>query len=71
MNSKYVIQFLIHRRDSLLSEKNAAIERFDTEINEIENALAELTGKKVWEVGSETLYDDQHPDYIKQSAEEI
>lgn len=71
MSNNLAIKLLLSKREALLSEKSGAMARFDTEIGEIETALAELTGKKVWEMTSETLYDDEHPDYIKASEEEI
>ncbi len=47
------------------------IQQFNSKIAEIEGAIEELGGGRAWEINNETLYDDQHPDYIKQSAEEI
>ncbi len=71
MAQNLAIQSLLTKRDQLLSEKAKLIERLDSEIKEIETAIEELSGKKVWEIKEMVLYDDEHPDYIKSSQEEI
>lgn len=70
-NNQVVIDTLVHKREQLVSDKAAAINRFDAEIQELETAIERLSGKKVWEMTSETRYDDTHPDYIKGSQEEL
>lgn len=70
MAQNIAIHSLVTARESLIAEKNAAIERFNQQIGEIETALAQLSGKKVWEVLSEIPYDDTNPDYIKGSIED-
>lgn len=70
-NSKVVLGTLISKREQLVIEKQAAIVRFNGEISEIESAIEQLSGKKVWEFTRETQYDDEHPDYIKASPEEM
>ena len=70
-NNQIVIDTLIKKREQLMAEKTAAISRFDLEIRELETALERLSGKKVWEVEGETVYDDLYPEYIKGSQEEL
>lgn len=70
-NNAVVIDTLVKKREQILAEKNVAVSRFDSEIQELEIAIERLSGKKVWEVSQGVLYDDEHPDYIKQSEEEI
>jgi len=70
-NNLVVIGTLVKKREQILAEKYAAISRFDSEIRELETAIERLSGKKVWEVSQGALYDDEHPDYIRQSGEEI
>lgn len=62
---------LLKALDRVKSEKDAAIARFNSAIQELETAIERLSGKKVWEMAPETRFDDEHPDYIRQSAEEI
>ena len=70
-NNTAVVNYWLSKRDTLLTERGMAIERFDAEITEVEDAIKTLTGKTISEMVTEVLYDDQHPDYIKASAEEI
>lgn len=70
-NSQIVIKTLVDKRDSLISEKTEMLYKFNSEISEIENALEELSGRKVWDLSKEELFDDNNPDYIKGSAEEM
>lgn len=70
-NNKVVINTLLSKRDTLISEKKKAIRQFNAEICEIENAIETLSGERPWQGGPAVLYDDEHPDYIKQSVEEI
>ena len=70
-NNTVVVNTLLAKRDALVSEKRKMIQQFNSEIAEIENAIETLSGEKPWQAGPAVLYDDQHPDYIKQSAEEI
>lgn len=69
--SKNAIDILLKERDRMVLDRDAAIARFNGNIQEVETAIERLSGKKVWEMPRETLYDDEHPDYIRQSAEEI
>lgn len=71
MSTNIAIETLVKERDRVILEKNAAIDRFDQQINEIEAAIKRLSGKNVDEAASETIYDDESPDYIRQSVEEI
>lgn len=64
-------QLLLKERDKLISERDAAISRLNGEIQGFETAIERLAGKKVWEISRETIYDDEHPDYIKGSQEEM
>lgn len=64
------LEILLKERDKLVFERDAALTRFNGEIQELETAIERLSGKKVWEMPRETLYDDQHPDYIKASIED-
>jgi hypothetical protein len=70
-NNTVVVNTLLAKRDTLVSEKRKMIQQFNSEIVEIENAIETLTGDRPWQAGPSVIYDDQNPDYIKASAEEI
>lgn len=70
MAAKFVIQSILDERNRLLLEKQRAIERFDSLIQECITSIEILEGKKVWEVEQAMKYDDESPDYIKSSIEE-
>jgi hypothetical protein len=69
-NNRVVIDTLVKKREQLQIEKVAAISRFDNEIQELEAAIETLSGERSWEIPLTTLYDDEHPEYIKQSIED-
>lgn len=71
MSQNIAIQSLVTEREKIVAEKNSAISRFDEQIQKLETAIEQLSGKKVWEVQAETAYNDEHPDYIRSSQEEI
>jgi hypothetical protein len=70
-NNQVVIDTLIKKRDDLMSQRDAATRKFNEQIEEIEEALDKLAGKEVWRNADQTVYDDENPDYIRQSQEEI
>lgn len=65
------VQELVKKLHLLMDEQTKLNEKFNKEISEIETAIETLSGKTVWEVNSEYHYDDENPDYIKASQEEI
>jgi len=71
MASTLVIETLTAKRQQLVTERDAAVFRYDKEISDIETALMELAGKKVWETQPSERYDDENPEYIKGSIEEL
>lgn len=68
--SNNAIETLLKERDKLVIERDAAIARFNGDIQGLESAIERLSGKKVWEMPRPALYDDEHPDYIKGSIED-
>ena len=64
------IESLLQKRQKIIAEKVAINKQWDSNINGIENAIEQLSGKKVWEVESETVFDDENPNYIKSSIED-
>jgi hypothetical protein len=61
---------LLREREKLIIVRDAAIARFNAEIQELETSIERLSGKRVWEMAGTTIYDDEHPDYIKSSSVE-
>jgi hypothetical protein len=71
MAQNIALRSLVKERDNLIAERNSTYSKLSEQISELETAIEQLSGKKVWEVKAETLYDDENPDYIKSSLEEI
>lgn len=65
------IETLIEKRANLVAERDNMLTDYNNQIAEIESCIELLSGKKVWEVISETKYDDENPNYIRSSQEEI
>jgi len=66
------IKILMAERDKLISQKEAMIQEFDYKINSLEDSIEKLSGGKIeFNNLGEVKYDDESPDYIKQSLEEI
>lgn len=68
--SNNAVETLLKERDRLVLDRDAAVVRFNTDIRELETAIERLSGKKVWEMAGTTVYDDEHPDYVRQSIED-
>lgn len=69
--SNLALGTLLKKRAELVNERDKLVSRFNGEISEVETAIEQLAGKKVWDNGTPILYDDEHPEYIRQSQEEI
>lgn len=69
--SNFAIESLLKERQKLVDAKNKAIERYDFEISEFDRAITLLEGRQVKDPANLTIYDDEHPDYIKGSQEEM
>lgn len=69
-NNNLAIETLIKKREELLVGKAKAINQFNIEIRQVNEAIEALSGKNVFEAQNIALYDDEHPDYIKGSIED-
>lgn len=69
MAQNIATEVLYREKQRIEAEKEAAINRFDEQLREIDTAIERVSGKKVWEVEKELVYDDEHADYIKGSIE--
>lgn len=70
-NNQVVISTLMNKRHQLIMERNSIVNKYDTEIGEIEDALDKLSGKSVWRPEKSEAYDDENPDYIKGTEDGI
>lgn len=69
--SNLAIETLLKKRQQLQDERMKFLERTGTEIREIDEAIKQINGEYVFQKVGDVLYDDEHPDYIKGSQEEI
>jgi hypothetical protein len=67
----FAIDSLIKQRDILIARKIAMMDEINLEIRDIESAIKTLSGRNILETVAEEKYDDQNPNYIKASIEEI
>lgn len=65
------IDILMGERAKLIAERDLAFAMATKTISGIEGSIEQLSGKKVWEVESEVLYEDISPDYIKGTEDGI
>lgn len=71
MSNKLAAELLLKKRNELVELKRKMLDRYNKDISEIESAIESLEGKKVWQIEPSLIYDDENPDYIKSSLEEI
>lgn len=69
--NKLAIELLLKERQVLIGKRDAMVDALNVQISDIESGIERLSGKKVWETEPGFTYDDQNPDYIKASLEEI
>jgi len=68
--SQLAIELLIKKRDELIAELVTIQSKYETEIDELNSAIVELSGKPLSQTKKLVPYSDEHPDYIKQSIED-
>lgn len=64
------ITALVKERNGLMAEKLDFNSNIDKQIAEMESCIELLSGKKIWEVEKQELFDDENPNYIKGSIED-
>jgi hypothetical protein len=69
--SNLAIEFLITKRQQVILERDKMIEKYYLEIQELDEAIEAISGKKVSEVVSQELYDDAKPGYIRNTEDGI
>ncbi len=71
MQNQTAVEALHQKRTDLIIERDTFLAKINVEISGIESAIESLSGLKVWETEPTTLYDDENPNYIKSSLEEM
>jgi cysteinyl-tRNA synthetase len=71
MENQIAIEALLKERDKLTTEQAAMNAKFTESINSIETSIERLSGKEVWEAKADFVFDDENPDYIRSSQEEL
>lgn len=71
MSNNPAIDTLLQKRQELITERDKAWQRFDDDIKQVDLALFLLTGKEGKDLAIQYQYDDENPDQIKMSAEEM
>lgn len=71
MSKSVSIGTLIEKRESLVSERDAMLVDFNNQIAEMESCIELLSGKPYTEYMADFRFDDESPNYIKSSQEEI
>jgi len=70
--SKSALDLLYQERDRLYGERQMANIKFTAQIEEIESAIEKLGGILISaKPTTEFIYEDESPDYVKMSQEEI
>ena len=71
MKNQAAVETLHQKRTELMIERDAFLSRINSEISGIESAIESLSGLKVRETEPTTVYDDENPNYIRSSQEEM
>ncbi len=71
MKNQAAVETLHQKRTELMIERDSFLSRINSEISGIESAIESLSGLKVWETAPTTVYDDENPNYIRSSQEEM
>lgn len=71
MSENTAVEALLAKKQELIDEKQKAIEKFDAEITDLDIAIETLGGDRFMSIPAESRYDDESPNYIKSSQEEI
>ncbi len=65
------VDTLVLKRAELVGEQARMNEKFNAEIEQLESAIILIAEGRVWETPILEKYEDENPNYIKQSLEEI
>jgi hypothetical protein len=65
------INALIEKRDNLVFERDQMLTEYNNQIAEFESCIELLSGKPYSETVADFKFDDESPNYVKGSQEEI
>lgn len=65
------INALIEKRDNLVFERDQMLTEYNNQIAEFESCIELLSGKPYSETIVDFKFDDESPNYIKSSQEEV
>lgn len=71
MSQSLGIETLIQKREALVAERDAMLTDFNNQIAEFESCIELLSGKPYTEYMADYKFDDENPNYIRSSQEEI
>lgn len=71
MQNQSAVETLHQKRTELIIKRDAFLSHINSQISGIESAIESLSGLKVWETEPTTVYDDENPNYIRGSQEEM
>jgi len=70
-NNQVVIETLMSKREQLLADQKRVHYEYQQQIDEIEDALDTLAGKKVWRTSAVDVYDDASPNALRGTEDGI
>lgn len=65
------INALVEKRSVLVAERDNMLTEFNNQIKELESCIELLSGKDYQDFAQDYRFDDDSPNYIRSSAEEI
>ncbi len=71
MSQSLGIDALNEKRNILVSERDKMLTDYNNQIKELESCIELLSGKPYTEYMADFQFDDENPNYIKSSPEEI
>ena len=69
--SNIAVDLLIEKRNKLHAELMDVNQKYGAEIRELDSAIRNLTGESISEIETDHRYDDENPDYIKNTEDGI
>jgi hypothetical protein len=70
-NNQLVIEILVSKREQLLADQKRVHYEYQQQIDELEDALDTLAGKKVWRTMATEVYDDESPNALRGTEDGI
>lgn len=70
-NNQVVIETLVNKREQLLADQKRVHYEYQQQIDELEDALDTLAGKKVWRTVATEVYDDESPNALRGTEDGI